>query len=54
MAEKIKIDARVDIETVEKINQLAVQQNRTKSGMIAHILNEYVKGLPKPNDYQTK
>ena len=52
--EKIKIDARVDIETVEKINQLAIDQNRTKSGMVAHILNEYVKNQNLNSQYLTK
>jgi len=43
--EKVRINARVDSDTIEKINQLAIEQNRTKSGMISHILNEYVKNL---------
>lgn len=44
---KEKVNARVSPECIEKIKQMAKEQNRTFSGMVSHLLEQGVKQLNK-------
>lgn len=49
MSQKIKIDARIDIELENQIKALAKRENRSKSSMIQILLYEGVKVLLSKN-----